>query len=153
MVISAAAFGSIATAQSVESGGGEESGHVHGPEGDPTAVPHAHEDDGDVLYLEEEELSIDTLGDAEIAEDDAVDLSVEAVADVTVPEVTPASASELRIDPGLLRAVPRTSAEQLLTLVPSAFLVNHSGTYHAVSYTHLDVYKRQGRARSSCCRR
>lgn len=71
--------------------------------------------------------------DDEIELDDALDLSVEAVADVSVPDLAAASSSELHIEPGLLRAVPRPSAEALLTLVPSVFLVNHSGTYHASS--------------------
>jgi hypothetical protein len=43
----------------------------------------------------------------------------------------PASASTLVIDPGLLRDVPRRSAEDLLTLVPGLLVSNHGGEGHA----------------------
>ncbi|MCC7535867.1 MAG: TonB-dependent receptor, partial [Deltaproteobacteria bacterium] len=42
-----------------------------------------------------------------------------------------AAASDFEIRPGALRAVPRRSAESLLTLAPGVHLDNHSGEYHA----------------------
>jgi len=62
-----------------------------------------------------------------------LELGAAGVIDARAPEARPSSASERSVEPGLLRAVPRSSTESLWTLVPSAFLVNHSGTYHASS--------------------
>ncbi|MDQ3034030.1 MAG: TonB-dependent receptor [Myxococcota bacterium] len=47
------------------------------------------------------------------------------------PDPLPASPSELTLRVGALRAVPRRSAESLLTLAPGLFLVNHAGAFHA----------------------
>jgi len=93
-------------------------------EAEPEAEPEAEHRHDEALeeHFDEDE-----------AFEDDFELTVEGVADATIPDIAPSSASELSIDPGLLRAVPRTSAEQLLTLVPSVFLVNHSGSYHASS--------------------
>ena len=60
-----------------------------------------------------------------------VELEVEATADATAAPPPPASTGDFLLEPGLLRDVPRLSAESWLTLAPSVFLVNHSGTYHA----------------------
>ena len=67
-------------------------------------------------------------------EDDQEELGV--VAEVAPPpeaRPVPAAASELDLQVGLLRAIPRRSADQLLTLVPGLTLGNHSGEGHAPS--------------------
>ncbi len=47
------------------------------------------------------------------------------------PEPEPAAAGDFRIDPRRYAAVPRASAEQLLTLAPGVLLRNHAGVGHA----------------------
>ncbi|MCC6215841.1 MAG: TonB-dependent receptor [Polyangiaceae bacterium] len=42
----------------------------------------------------------------------------------------PAAAGDFRVRPGALRAVPRHSAEQMLTLAPGLSLANHGGELH-----------------------
>jgi hypothetical protein len=43
----------------------------------------------------------------------------------------PSAASSITIEPGLLRDVPRRSAEDLLTLAPGVLVSNHGGDGHA----------------------
>lgn len=74
--------------------------------------------------LEDEEL------DDEELDDDFV-YSATGTVDVHLRPAQRAAASEYRLSIEPFRAVPRTSAESLLTLAPGVFLVNHAGTYHA----------------------
>ncbi|MCC6873157.1 MAG: TonB-dependent receptor plug domain-containing protein, partial [Sandaracinaceae bacterium] len=69
-------------------------------------------------------------------EHDEDDQELGVVAEVAPPpeaRPVPASASEMDLQVGLLRAIPRRSADQLLTLAPGLTLGNHSGEGHAPS--------------------
>ncbi len=66
-------------------------------------------------------------------EDELPSYGVVATLDVAVPGPHPAAVSELHLDPAHYRLVPRRSAEELLTLAPGVFLVNHAGAFHASS--------------------
>lgn len=54
-------------------------------------------------------------------------------AEVEVPETpeVPSAASAITIEPGLLRDVPRRSADELLSLAPGVLVSNHGGEGHA----------------------
>ncbi|MCB9591167.1 MAG: TonB-dependent receptor [Sandaracinaceae bacterium] len=89
------------------------------PEAPPTPDPEPPEP------VEEPEASIDMS-----MFDEAEELGVTAV----VPTRTPppvAATSTLSIEPGLLRDVPRRSADELLTLAPGVLTANHAGEGHA----------------------
>lgn len=80
----------------------------------------------------EGEVEDEVEDEGEVEDDDLVYSATGTVdARIHAPRRSAASDYHLEIEP--LRAVPRPSAESLLSLAPGVFLVNHSGTYHASS--------------------
>ena len=103
----------------------EPHGHVH-----PHAHVHAHAHPHDDALDAEDE---DDGSETEHAHVHGLEFGATATARPGVTTVIPAAASDYRLRLGLLREVPRTSAESLLSLAPGVALVNHSGQYHASS--------------------
>jgi outer membrane receptor protein involved in Fe transport len=64
---------------------------------------------------------------------DAVDLSATARVSLAAAPPRPSAASQLNVEVGALRAVPRRTAQDYLTLTPGVVLQNHSGAGHASS--------------------
>ncbi|MGE0785484.1 MAG: TonB-dependent receptor [Sandaracinaceae bacterium] len=65
-------------------------------------------------------------------EDEDGELGVTAVIEAPHPrDPAPAAASTLDIEPGILRDVPRRSADEMLTLAPGVLTANHNGVGHA----------------------
>lgn len=78
----------------------------------------------------EGESESESESDPTLDDDDFV-YSATGVIDARIHDALPAAASDYRLSIEPFRAVPRTSAESLLSLAPGVFLVNHAGTYHA----------------------
>ncbi len=94
--------------------------------------------DGDVAGDGDAEAEVRAEGESEgeseseSDEDDYV-YSATGVVDARIAAPRRSAASDYRLTIEPFRAVPRPSAESLLSLAPGVFLVNHSGTYHASS--------------------
>ena len=73
------------------------------------------------------------LSDDELEDDDDLVYSATGTVDVRIHEPRRTAASDYQLSVEAFRAVPRPSAESLLSLAPGVFLVNHAGTYHASS--------------------
>lgn len=77
--------------------------------------------------------ALDDDATEEVAPDDVPTFRAVATTPPAPAPAMPAATSEFELPIGALRAVPRRSAESLLTLAPGLFLLNHSGAYHASS--------------------
>ncbi len=69
--------------------------------------------------------------DDDLDDDDDIVYSATGTVDARIHDARPAAASDYRLSIEPFRAVPRASAESLLSLAPGVFLVNHAGTYHS----------------------
>ncbi len=80
---------------------------------------------------DEDENGSEDEDDSEDEDEDEVLFGATGVVDVRLHDALPTAASDFQLSLEPFRSVPRTSAESLLSLAPSVFLVNHSGSYHA----------------------
>lgn len=119
--VGAIASRAVVRAEDAEAGGDAGVGDAAVPESVPSEGES--EDESEDEGVPEEELVLD--------DDDELLFGATGVVDARLNDALPAAASDFTLSMEPFRSVPRTSAESLLSLAPSVFLVNHSGSYHA----------------------